>query len=151
MLERIHSGPRAEKRENLVNRSTARKKIDPVLREQLTRAATTSEEIAAVFQIRGAKAGESFARPEDARKLVERILSEAEEATGLRHGALNVFTNLSSFVVTGPAPLIQKLTERKEITAAVANRKPESMMIRPRAKRIVQDVPVASTVVRKKK
>ncbi len=131
--------------------SVARKKIDPILREQLTRAATTSEEIAAVFQIRGAKPGEGFARPEDARKLVERILSEAEEATGLHHGALNVFTNLSSFVVTGPAPLLQKLTEQKEVTAAIANRQPQSMLIRPRAKRIVRDVAGAGTAVKKKK
>lgn len=131
--------------------SVARKKIDPVLRGQLTRAATTSEEIAAVFQIRGAKAGESSARPEDTRKLVERILSEAEEATGLHHGALNVFINLSSFVVTGPAPLIQELAERREVTAAIANHQPTSMMIRPRAKRVVQDVAVARKAVRKKK
>jgi hypothetical protein len=131
--------------------SVARKKIDPVLREQLLRAQTTSEEIAAVFQIRGAKPGERFARPEDARQLVERILTEAEAATGLRHGALNVFTNLSSFVVTGPAPLLQKLAEQKEIAAAVANRQPQSMLIKPRSKRVVSDVPSARTGARKKK
>jgi len=108
-------------------------RLDPELRRQLAEAERTGTDVQAVFVMRSPDA-EPVA-PEAAEVMARELIASAEHQTGHKPSDLNVFRNLSSFVVQGPASLVRHLADDERIESAMPNRRPGSLRIPPPPKR----------------
>lgn len=110
--------------------------LDPELRRQLDVSAEDAS-LGAVFTLRsGAEA--AFLSPEEARTLAELVVERAASTAHARPEAVQVFANVQSFAVQGPAALVRAIIAQPEVETAVANVQSGDALIGPRNRRDVE-------------
>ena len=105
------------------------KRLDPELRRQMEEAARAGTDVQAVFVMRSPEA--EPVEPEAAEAMAHELISRAQQQTGHKPSDVNVFRNLSSFVLQGPPALVRQLADDDRIESARPNRRPGSMRIEP--------------------
>ncbi len=113
----------------------AKAKADPGLKTLLRSETAKTQPIEAVFALKKSKIGAST--PTQIGKLVEQLVARAAKASGGTFEALNVFKNLGRFVVKADSEFILALLADPAIDSALANRRSEELLIRPKKKRPV--------------
>jgi hypothetical protein len=103
---------------------------NPELEAQLSRAERAGTPVQAVFVLRGPTPDRPLA-PDEAEALAQEVVARAERETGQKSADLNVFRNLSSFVVEGPPELLRRVASDESVESAMPNRAPGSMRIDP--------------------
>ena len=102
-------------------------KVDPVLKEQLSRLASDDEPIEAVCALRAQGHGESALAPEEAERLAREVLRRVEKEVGVAPDRVNVFRNLSSLIVSARPSFVRALLKQREIVSAMANVQPKHL------------------------
>jgi hypothetical protein len=98
------------------------KRANAELLRQLAAAEKDGSPVQAVFLLEGPSGEKSFLDPEQTQETVTRLIAAAEKKAGEPVRALNVFRNLSSFVVEASPRLVRELLAQKGIRSATANR-----------------------------
>ncbi len=106
-------------------------KTDPELLRQLDALAASQEPVQAVFYLRPAGALEKTLPPEQVEETTRAILERVEKRVGATAQDVNVFRNLSSFVVSAGAAFVRELLKQPEIASAMANRQPAAEPTEP--------------------
>lgn len=109
-------------------------KVDPELVRQIAQAEEEHSPVQAVISLRGRSRGRSYLSPEETIKTVKRIVGRVTEETHATPRTLNVFRNLSSFVIEADALFIKRLIDLEEVNAAMANQQHGSALkpVKPR-------------------
>lgn len=102
-------------------------KVDPVLKEQLSRLASDDETIDAVCALRAPGHGESALAPEEAERLAREVMRRVEKEVGVAPDRVNVFRNLSSLIVSARPSFVRALLKQREIVSAMANVQPKHL------------------------
>ena len=108
-------------------RKPSRPQIDPELAKQLRAASANASPVEAVVVLRTVRATTKTGSDTDAR--AKAVLDRVSATTGLVPHDVNVFTNLSSFVVSAEARFIEGLFDQAEVTSVVANSRPDDDML----------------------
>lgn len=105
-------------------------RIDPALEEQLAEADASSKSLA-VWGTLQTPLGKRDLSPTDVGELAHRIVARAEEATGDRAKAVQVYENLNTFSLDATPRLIRNLAMQPEVASLGAALRKESMAIEP--------------------
>lgn len=100
-------------------------KIDPVLTEQLDRAALDEEPIEAVCALRAPDHAERGLLPDEIEQVAGEVLSRVEQKVGVAPDRFKVFRNLSSMIVSASPAFVRALLDEDEIVSAMANVQPK--------------------------
>jgi hypothetical protein len=110
-------------------------RADPQLRRQIEEAAERGKPVAAVFTIQTDPAAPP--PPSEVEARVARLLEKVREQTGQQHDEVQVFGNIGSFAVTGPAEFVAGLARQPEVASATSSEPEEDILIRPIRRRPV--------------
>jgi hypothetical protein len=113
-----------------------RGKADPELLRQLEAAASAKGLVQAVFMLR-LPAGKQLT-PKRIEQTARQVLDRVARSVGTAAIDVNVFGNLGAFAVRAAPPFVRALLGEPEIASAVANKRPEELLIRPRGKRRIR-------------
>ena len=102
-------------------------KVDPVLKEQLSRLAADDEPIEAVCALRAPGHEEIALGPEEAERLAREVMQRVEKEVGIAPDRVNVFRNLSSLIVSARPSFVRALLKQREIISAMANVQPKHL------------------------
>ena len=107
--------------------------VDPELVRQLA-ASTDDDRVEAVVRLQP-QDGLPATLPEETERLAREIVRRTQKASGEQEDAVNVFKYLGSFAISAKPAFMKALIAQPEVAAALANKQPESGMIRPVDKR----------------
>jgi hypothetical protein len=110
-------------------------RTDPELQRQIEAAATTGQPVGAVYTLEGDPA--VLPAPEEVQARVARLLDKVHAQTGQKPGDVQVFGNIGSFAVSGPAEFVERLAQQPEVVTATASQPAEDVLIRPVRRRRV--------------
>lgn len=101
-------------------------KIDPELQKQLDSYKAGKGSIQAVFSLNLPM--KKLLDPSLVETTTIEVLKRAEKMAGLKPKGVNVFKNLGTFVVSADASFIRKVIDDPQISTAVANVQPQSLL-----------------------
>jgi hypothetical protein len=108
-------------------------KLDPELVRQL--AATTDDgRVEAVVRLQPS-GGLPTTPPEETERLAHELVRRTQQESGEHEDAINVFKYLGSFAISASPAFMKALIAQPEVASALANKQPDSGMIRPVDKR----------------
>lgn len=114
-----------------------KRRTHPELQRQTEAAAAAGRPVEAVYTLQIDP--KALSEPAEMEARVARLLDRVGEDTGQRPGDVQVFGNIGSFTVSGPAEFVARLAEQPEIATASPSQPAEDVLIRPVRRR-----PVAS-------
>ncbi|MFZ1946947.1 MAG: hypothetical protein WAW06_05325 [bacterium] len=125
----------AVKRSRAAGKPRRRVKADAELVRKLKVAAAAGGPVEAVFMLRSPR--EKSAAAASAERTARTVLDRVAQSVGISAGAVSIFSSLGAFAVSADARFLRALLAEPEIKSAVANRRPEDLLIRPKRKRRV--------------
>jgi hypothetical protein len=109
------------------------KLVDPELARQLA-ASTDDGRVEAVVRLQP-QDGLPATPPEETERLAHELVQRTQKASGEQEDAVNVFKYLGSFAISASPAFLKALIAQPEVASALANKQPDSGMIRPVDKR----------------
>lgn len=109
------------------------KLVDPELVRQLA-ASTDDSRVEAVVRLQP-QDGLPATPPEETERLAHELVRRTQKASGEHEDAVNVFKYLGSFAISASPAFVKMLIAQPEVASALANKQPDSGMIRPVDKR----------------
>ena len=109
------------------------KLVDPELVRQLA-ASTDDGRVEAVVRLQP-QDGLPTTPPEETERLAHELVRRTQKASGEHEDAVNVFKYLGSFAISASPAFMKALIAQPEVASALANKQPDSGMIRPVDKR----------------
>ena len=98
--------------------------------------ATTSAPVKAKFTLKSLSSRKPRS-PDATRAAVQRIVQQAETASGTRSLEVKTYPNVESFAVSGSPELVESLAKHKEVASKLPDVSSDDVMIRPVRKKKV--------------
>jgi len=109
-------------------------KIDPELLRQLE-CIQEDEEVQAIVHLRTEATTRAASAPEQTVATAHAVVDRVQKMVGEHESQLNIFRNLSSFMICAQPRFLRALMSQPEVAAVAANKQPESGLIEPVRKR----------------